>query len=84
MVLFPKWAELIITQDSGYFARVSTLLADNGIAYKDKIQNIGHGNRRHGQSGALGENPGYSNLYQIFVRKTDITNAKALIAGENR
>jgi len=80
MSLFTKWVELIITQDSGYFAKVSTLLTDNGIAYRDKIQNIGHGNRRHGQLGSLGENPGCSNLYQIFVKKDDVEQAKKFIA----
>ena len=79
MGLFTKWVELIITQDSGYFAKVSTLLTDNGIAYRDKIQNIGHGNRRHGQLGSLGENPGCSNLYQIFVKKDELEIAKKLI-----
>lgn len=83
MALFSQWVELIITQDSGYFARVSTLLTDNGIVYRDKIQNIGHGNRRHGQLGSLGENPSCSNLYQIFVKKTDIERAKVLITKEN-
>ena len=80
MALFTKWVELIITQDSRYFANVSTLLTDNGIAYRDKIQNIGHGNRRHGQLGSLGENPSCSNLYQIFVKKDDIEQAKKFIA----
>ena len=83
MALFSQWVELIITQDSGYFARVSTLLTDNGIVDRDKIQNIGHGNRRHGQLGSLGENPNRSNLYQIFVKKTDIERAKVLITKEN-
>ena len=80
MALFTKWVELIITQDSRYFANVSTLLTDNGIAYRDKIQNIGHGNRRHGQLGSLGENPSCSNLYQIFVKKDDIEQSKKFIA----
>jgi len=80
MALFTKWVELIITQDSRYFANVSTLLTDNGIAYREKIQNIGYGNRRHGQLGSLGENPGCSNLYQIFVKKDDIEQAKKYIA----
>ena len=83
MALFTKWVELIITQDSGYFAKVSTLLTDNGIAYRDKIQNIGHGNRRHGQLGSLGENPCCSNLYQIFVKKDDLEKCKLLIAHNN-
>ena len=80
MALFTKLVELIITQDSGYFAKVSTLLTDKGIAYRDKIQNIGHGNRRHGQLGSLGENPSCSNLYQIFVKKDDLEKCKLLIA----
>ena len=83
MALFTIWVELIITQDSGYFAKVSTLLTDNGIAYRDKIQNIGHGNRRHGQLGSLGENPSCSDLYQIFVKKDDLEKCKLLIAHNN-
>ena len=79
MALFTKWVELIITQDSGYFAKVSTLLTGKGIAYRDKIQNIGHGNRRHGQLGSLGEKPSCSNLYQIFVKKDDLEKCKLLI-----
>ena len=79
MSLFSKWIELIITQDSGYFAKVTTLLKDNGIEYRDEIQNIGHANRRHGQFGALGENSGSSSLYQIYVKKTDYASAKTLL-----
>lgn len=83
MALFAKWVELIITQDSGYFAKVSTLLTDNGIAYRDKIQNISHGNRQHGQLGSLGEKPSCSNLYQIFVKKDDLEKCKLLITHNN-
>lgn len=83
MALFTKWVELIITQDSGYFAKVSAQLTDNGIAYRDKIQNIGHGNRRHGQLGSLGENPSCSNLYQIFVKKDELERAKTILAQNN-
>lgn len=79
MALFTKWVELIITQDSRYFANVSTLLTDNGIAYRDKIQNIGHGNRRHGQLGSLGEKNSCSNLYQIFVKKDELEQAKKIV-----
>ncbi len=83
MTLFTQWVELIITQDSGYFVKVSTALRSAGIAYKEKIQNIGHGNRQHGQIGAIGENTNYSNMYQIFVKKADIEYAKVLITKEN-
>lgn len=79
MALFNKWVELIITQDSGHFAKVSALLTDNGIVYRDKIQNIGHGSRRHGQLGSLGENPSCSNLYQIFVKKDEVEQAQKLV-----
>lgn len=79
MALFTKWREFLITQDSGHFTKVSALLTDNGIAYRDKIQHIGHGNRRYGQLGSLGENPSCSNLYQIFVKKNELEQAKKLI-----
>ncbi len=79
MAFFTKWVELIVTQDSGYFAKVSTLLSDNGIAYRDKIQNIGHENRRYGQLGSLGENSSCSNLYQIFVKKDELEQAKKIV-----
>ena len=82
MLLFSKWVELVITQDSGFFANVSALLRKAGIEYKDKIQNVGHGNRRHGEISAIGENISYSNLYQIFVKQADFENAKALMAQE--
>lgn len=84
MFLFSKWVELIITQDSGCFANVSALLNNAGIAYKGKIQNMGHGNRRHGEMGAIGENTNYANLYQIFVKKADFEDAKALMVQEKR
>jgi len=83
MALFTKWVELIITQDSGYFAKVSAQLTDNGIAYRDKIQNIDHGNRQHGQLGSLGENPSCSNLYQIYVKKDEFEKAKTILAQNN-
>lgn len=80
MTLFSRWVELIITQDSLRFAAVTELLKANGIAYKEEIQNIGHGNRQHGQLGALGENSNYTNLYQLFVKRCDLERAKALLA----
>ena len=82
MTLFAHLVELMFTQDSGYFAKVSNVLRGAGIAYKVKIQNIGHSNRRGGLIGAIGENTNYSNMYQIFVKKTDVEYAKALITKE--
>lgn len=80
MGLFNKWKELIITQNSVTFADVCAILKKSGIAYKEKTQNIGHGNRRTGLTGSLGENPSYSYLYQIFVKQDDFDHAKSLIA----
>ena len=82
MFLLSKWVELIITQDSECYANVCTSLRKAGIEYKDKIQNVGHGNRRYGEIGAIGEKASYSNLYQIFVKKADLETAKALIFQE--
>ena len=81
-MFFSGWVELIVTQDAECYANVINLLKNTGLVYKDKIQNIGHGNRRHGGIGAIGENISFSNLFQIFVKKADLEYAKALIAHE--
>lgn len=78
--LFSQWNELIITQDGETFMKVCASLKRAGIAYKEKIQNIGHGNRRTGQIGSLGENESHSHIYQIYVKKADIAQAKALVS----
>ena len=79
MALLSKWHELIITQDFKHFLDITALLKANNIVCKEKIQNIGHGNRRNGQLGGLGENSNYSNIYQIFVKQHDFEHAKMLI-----
>lgn len=79
MRLFNKWKELIITQNSVTYSDTCTILHKSGIAYKEKMQNIGHGNRRTGLTGSIGENPSYSYLYQIFVKQNDLDYAKSLI-----
>ena len=80
MGLFTRWVELFITQENEKFVNVSMLLENAGIEYKEKIQNIGHSNRRSGYLGSLGENPRYANMYQVFVKKTDVEKAKAVIS----
>ena len=80
MSLFVKWKELLITQDSTRFVKACTLLQNAGVEYKERIQNMGHGNRRYGQIGSLGERAGCSNIYQIFVKATDLEHAKNFIA----
>lgn len=79
MSLFVKWKELLVTQDSTRFVTVCTLLQNAGIEYKEKTQNIGHGNRRHGQIGSIGENSAYANLFQVFVKVADLELAKRVI-----
>lgn len=79
MSLFVKWKELLVTQDSTRFVSVCTLLQNAGIEYKEKTQNIGHGNRRHGQIGSIGENSAYANLFQVFVKVADLEHAKRVI-----
>ena len=80
MALLSKWIELIITQDTGHFVKVTALLNANGIAYREKTQNIGHKNRRYGPIGALGENASCATLYQVYVKKDDLAHAKKLVA----
>ncbi len=79
MRIFPLWSELYLTQDIERFLKVSILLKNAGIAHKEKIQNVGHENRRNGHIGSLGESASLSNIYQIYVRKADVEKAKALI-----
>lgn len=79
MGLFTRWVELMITQDNQKFLNMCMALENAGIPYKDKMQYIGHGTRRNGQIGALGENPKCANLYQIFVKKADMEKAKVAI-----
>lgn len=80
MSLFVKWKELLVTQDSTRFVTVCTLLQNAGIEYKEKTQNIGHGNRRHGQIGSIGESSAYANLFQVFVKAADIERSEAIIS----
>lgn len=79
MSLFNKWKELIITQDGVKFDIACTVLKNSGIVFKGKSQYIGHGNRRTGKIGSLGENSSFLHLYQIFVQQKDFDLAKSLI-----
>ena len=80
MSLFVRWVELLITQDNQKFVNTCTALDNAGIPYRDKMQYIGHGTRRNGRIGALGENPKHANLYQIFVKKGDAERAKWVVS----
>ena len=79
MSLFARWVELLVTQDSVQYAEACTKLMDAGVAYKERIQHIGHGNRRFGLIGSFGENARYSNMYQIYVKKKDLEQAQTAI-----
>lgn len=77
MGLFTRWAELLITQDSVQFAEVCTKLTNSGIAFREKVQHLGHSTRRSGLMGSVGENARYANMYQIYVKKADLDRAQA-------
>ena len=79
MCFITKWTEILITQDMEKFLKTRTALDSARIEYKENIQNMGHGTRRSGQIGSLGENSSRANLYQILVRRADIERAKAAI-----
>lgn len=78
MSLFTRWVELLITQDSVQFAEVCAKLLNSGIAYKERVQHLGHSNRRSGQIASVGENARYANMYQIYVKKKDLEHAQAV------
>ena len=69
MALFGNWAELTVTNDVRRYGSILEKLDSAGIAYREKIQQLGHGDRRMGNLGAGG---GSGVLYQVFVRKTDL------------
>lgn len=77
MGLFTRWVELWITQDSVQFAEVCAKLAHSGIAFREKIQHLGHSTRRSGLIGSIGENARYANMYQIYVKKADLERAQS-------
>lgn len=72
------WVELATTNDAEYHIRLIGELNKAKIPYREKVQYMGHGDRRGGQISALGENQQYINLYQIFVRADDIEQAKCV------
>ena len=76
MALFGNWAELTVTNDVRRYGSILEKLDSAGIAYREKIQQLGHGDRRMGNLGAGG---GSGVLYQVFVRKTDLEKALLLL-----
>ncbi len=75
---FWKWCELTITNDEDRYIKIMGALEAAGVQCRVKVQNIGHGNRRTGSLGALGENRRYVCIYQIYVQKTHIERAKLI------
>lgn len=74
-----RWHELIITNDHEVYSKAINELIEAKIHYREKIQYMGNGTRRGGLVGGLGENQKYIYLYQVFVRKNDIEQAKYCI-----
>ncbi len=79
MGIFTCWTELLVTQDSVQYAETCTKLANAGIAYKERIQHIGHGDRRSGLMASFGENARYANMYQIYVKKKELEDAQGIV-----
>ena len=86
MLLLPLfgWRELTVTQDMGMLSRITAALEQGGVPYRVRSQNMGHDNRRSGLLGSFGENPQYSLLHQLFVRKADLERAAHLCACAHR
>lgn len=79
MFLFNPWTELEITREADRYARLIRILEEANLPYKETVQHLGHENRRGGRIGGLGENPRYTILYQVFVRKKDLEQAQYLV-----
>lgn len=75
-LIWPRWTELTITNDHGTYVKIINALTQSKIPYRDKVQYIGCGTRRNGTIGSLGEKQECAYLYQVFVKKTDVTQAK--------
>lgn len=71
-----RWVELTVNSDSLKFSQVISKLEDAGIAYEVKSQTIGPQDRR---SGNLGGSSRYNTLFQVYVKKKDLEQARCAI-----
>lgn len=71
-----QWKELVVTNNQNEYTRIVDKLMEANISYRDKVQYIGHGTRQDGSICGFGENKKRNILYQVFVKKSDIEQAK--------
>ena len=73
---FSKWTELTTTLNPSTYFFITESLKNAHIPYKTKASNIGHGNRRTGIMGSIGEQVEFETQYYIFVEKANVEYAK--------
>lgn len=73
---FLNWREAMVTNDEEHYIKIVKALETAGIQYRVKAQNAAHGNRRGGRINALGQNQRYACIYQVYVKKPDVEQAK--------
>lgn len=76
-------SELIITYDMKQQADIRNILSANNIEYIVKTKNIQSSNwgrqSMRTRTGTFGTNPDFSYEYKIYVKKSDLEQAKYLI-----
>ena len=78
------WRELSVTQDPVLLAKLIAALEDAGLPHRLRTQALGHADRRSGLLGAVGEDPRYAVLSQLYVKKGDFDRASRLWAEVRR
>ena len=76
MKLLDPWTELFLTLEASRHSQVLAALEQAGFPCREKIQNAGHVTRRTGNVGA---SAGSSVLYQVFVRKSQLEEAREIL-----
>ena len=75
------WREVVCTFQAESFGLALQKLEQAGIATRTRTTNCGSASRRSGTFGSFGELPDRSIEYQIFVRKTDVSEARLALQG---
>lgn len=65
-----------MTTDGAQHYQALSVLEGEGIPFQEKTQAMGHSTRRAGTVGAVGERPGSSALYYLYVKKAGLERAR--------
>ena len=81
MVHLLNRAELMLTSDLSVVNRISDILSANAVKYRVVIKNsMAAGTVRNGRAGMVpGMTPNTTNIYTIYVRRSDLEYAEHLI-----